>query len=328
LVLALVILALQWKLAPLTLRQHKLQEHAKDLHRANPQPRACERGPYRAVQAGQLWRFFTSFETLIRQQRTMYYVVSNLLMPLTKKKRLSYAELAGPREVMWFVSHFWGTPFRHFVHSVRKHAECIAPTTGRNAWSDRTYWVCSFSNNQWKVSEEVGESWEESSFYLTLNCGHCSGTAMILDDEAMPLTRAWCLFEVLQTKEIKNKQSNFEGLWLCTATGVLHKGKAGVDVAMHLAKRLSSLRLEEATASVQKDKEMIDGLVAQMPGGFEAMNKFVRSNIAEALLYMNEAFSNEFRQIMGSLGHDQLLSDLPNAPSWHEPPTMESMEDP
>ena len=52
-------------------------------------------------------------------------------------------------------------------------------------------------------------------------------------------------------------------------------------MALHLAKRLSSLRLEDATASVQKDKEMIDSLVAQMPGGFEAMNRFVKSNIAE-----------------------------------------------
>lgn len=32
--------------------------------------------------------------------------------------------------------------------------------------------------------------------------------------------------------------------------------QAGVDVALHLAKRLSNLRLEDATASVQKDKDM------------------------------------------------------------------------
>lgn len=33
----------------------------------------------------------------------------------------------GPHQVMWFVSHFWGTSFRHFVQSVRKHAESVAP---------------------------------------------------------------------------------------------------------------------------------------------------------------------------------------------------------
>jgi len=54
------------------------------------------------------------------------------------------------------------------------------------------------------------------------------------------------------------------GLWLCTSTGVLHEGKAGVDVALHLAKRLSTLRLEDATASVQKDKDMPPGCRSEM----------------------------------------------------------------
>ncbi|CAE7651171.1 unnamed protein product [Symbiodinium necroappetens] len=190
----------------------------------------------------------------------MYYVVSNLVMPLTRSRRLSYAELAGPNKVNWFISHFWGTSFRHFVFSIRKHAESVAVVNNYiGNWADRTYWICSLSNNQWNVAEEVGQSWEESSFYLTLTCGYCAGTAMILDDEAMPLTRAWCLFEVLQTKEIGDRQNSFEGLWLCTATGVLHKGKAGVDVAMRIAERLSTLKLEDATASVQKDKDMKPG---------------------------------------------------------------------
>lgn len=312
-VLALLLGFLQWRLTPPTLRQHKLKEHGKDLERANPMPQKCERGPGRAVQAGQLWRFFLAFETLIRQQRSMYYVVSNLLMPLTAKRRLSYAELVGPHQVMWFVSHFWGTSFRHFVQSVRKHAESVAPYS-QLPWSSAAYWICSFSNNQWEVEAEVGHSWEDSSFFKTLDCEDCCGTAMILDDEAMPLTRAWCLFEVLQTKEIKNKRPDFEGLWLCTSTGVLHEGKAGVDVALHLAKRLSTLRLEDATASVQKDKDMIDLLVSQMPGGFDAMNRFVKSNIAEALRHMNEAFKKEFNMIMNSLGeevpcsHNSILS--------------------
>ncbi|CAE7252395.1 unnamed protein product [Symbiodinium natans] len=307
LVLALIIAGIAWQLTPSTLRAYKLQEHEKELQRANPEPSSCPRGPGRAVRAGQLWKFYATFEPLIRQHRTMYYVVSNLIMPLTRSRRLSYAELAGPHKVAWFVSHFWGTSFRHFVFSIRKHAESVAVVSNHaDPWADRTYWICSFSNNQWNVAEEVGQSWEESSFYLALTCGYCSGTAMILDDEAMPLTRAWCLFEVLQTKEIKDHQNTFQGLWLCTATGVLHKGKAGVDVAMRIAERLATLKLEDATASVQKDKDMIDDLVSQMPGGFNAMNTFVKHNIAEALLRMQEAFSSDFQKLMGSLGHEKL----------------------
>ncbi|CAK8999421.1 EGF and pentraxin domain-containing protein 1 (Polydom) [Durusdinium trenchii] len=331
LLLALFLALLEWRVTPPTLRHIKLKDHSKELERANPFPQRCERGPQRAVQAGQLWRFFMSFETLIRQQRSMYYVVSNLLMPLTSQKRLSYAELAGSHQVLWFVSHFWGTSFRHFVHSVRKHAESVAPYS-RVPWTEPTYWICSFSNNQWEVEAEVGKSWDDSSFFKTLNCSDCLGTAMILDDEAMPLTRAWCLFEVLQTKEIQNKRPDFEGLWLCTSTGVLHEGKAGVDVALHLAKRLSNLRLEDATASVQKDKDMIDHLISQMPGGFEAMNRFVKSNIAEALRHMNTAFKKEFNQIMSSLGEEPTsqASDanvLASTSSWERPEESRFLEE-
>lgn len=50
-----------------------------------------------------------------------------------------------------------------------------------------------------------------------------------------------------------------------------HLGRqAGVDVALHLAKRLSGLRLEDATASVQKDKDMtLRGSSHSIPGGWE-----------------------------------------------------------
>ncbi|CAE7698595.1 unnamed protein product, partial [Symbiodinium sp. KB8] len=307
LVLALILAALAWNFTPLTLREYKLKEHQRELKKANPDPKPCPRGPGRAIRAGQLWKFYSTFEPLIRQHRKMYYVVSNLVMPLTRSRRLSYAELAGPNKVNWFISHFWGTSFRHFVFSIRKHAESVAVVNNyvpHHLQFSNVVVATLVGNNQWNVAEEVGQSWEESSFYLTLTCGYCAGTAMILDDEAMPLTRAWCLFEVLQTKEIGDRQNSFEGLWLCTATGVLHKGKAGVDVAMRIAERLSTLKLEDATASVQKDKDMkIDDLVSQMPGGFNAMNAFVKQNIAEALLRMQEAFSSDFQKLMGSLGH-------------------------
>eukprot|EP00440_Ansanella_granifera_P025108 gb/GFBE01027277.1/.p1 GENE.gb/GFBE01027277.1/~~gb/GFBE01027277.1/.p1 ORF type:complete len:584 (+),score=90.46 gb/GFBE01027277.1/:1-1752(+) len=299
LLLAAVIGLVRWSMSLPTLLEHRLKQHSRNLHQANPDPQACPRGPDRAVRAGQLWELFSAFEDCIRD-RTMYYVATNILKPLTKSKRLSYAELAGPNHVMWFVSHFWGTPFRHFVLSIRRHGETIAEG---NPWTSLTYWICSLSNNQWRVAEEVGATWDQSSFYLALTCGNCQGTAMILDDQAMPLTRAWCLFEVLQTKSIQTKQSNFAGLWLCTSTGILHKGKAGVDVAMRIAERLSCLKLEDATASVQKDKDMIDDLVSNMPGGFPAMNSFVRNNIAEALIAMQEAFTNDFDNLLDTLGH-------------------------
>ena len=51
----------------------------------------------------------------------MYYVVGNLLQPLTCQRKLSYAELIGPREGIWFVSHFWGNTFRDLKDTLRHH---------------------------------------------------------------------------------------------------------------------------------------------------------------------------------------------------------------
>eukprot|EP00438_Fugacium_kawagutii_P019443 Skav202641 [mRNA] locus=scaffold1942:187531:189739:- [translate_table: standard] len=140
-----------------------------------------------------------------------YYTVANVVYPVTKKNRLSYAELAGPQKVKWFVSHFWGTAFQHFTDAVCRHAQSAC--TGE--WQQESYWICSFSNNQHAVGDEIGSGWQECSFYLALQDPGCMGTAMVLDEKALPLTRAWCLFEVLQTLLLEEKSSSFQGLMLC-----------------------------------------------------------------------------------------------------------------
>ena len=40
-----------------------------------------------------------------------------------------------------------------------------------------TYWICTFSNNQYQLHDELGSSHEESSFYLALHSGICRGAA-------------------------------------------------------------------------------------------------------------------------------------------------------
>jgi len=292
--------------------QRKLNRHAKRLARANPDPSAVPKGPSRAIRAGNVVDVYGAFDDCIRS-RDMYYVATNIIKPLTKASRLSYAEVVGPQPVDWFVSHYWGTSFAHFVFSIKKHSETVVEAP-RSA-ADVSYWICSFSNNQWELEMEMGSSWEDSSFYLALLSTTCVGTAMVLDDEAWPLTRAWCLFEVLQTKIIRTKRDDFQGLYLCTSTGVLQKGKAGVDVAMRIAERLTKLRLENATASVQKDKEMIDDLVSKMPGGFAEVNRFVKSNIAEALRTMQAAFTSDLEKLLTTLdsceGDPTNTNDMP-----------------
>jgi hypothetical protein len=204
----------------------------------------------------------------------MYYLCSNLVKPLTMQVALSYAELVGPSSVQWFVSHFWGMPFEHFIRCLKGHAP-VQMTS---------YWICTFSNNQWKVSEELGHgNVEDSSFYLALR-GGCQGTLFVLDEEVLPLTRSWCLFELFQTELLSREveqncetrqtrethQSAFQ-LLLGTSSGVMNYGESSMDLALKISKKLATLRLQDAQASCPEDKLMINEAVSKHPGGFQAV---------------------------------------------------------
>jgi len=274
-----------------------------EFRRSLPAPRPCQRGPERAITAGQLFHFYNYFQGFIRD-RDMHFACANIIRPLTEPEQLSYAELVGPSRVTFFVSHYWGTQLRHFVESIERHAEQAAEGRGLPDWRSLSYWICSFGNNQWDIQGELSVDCEESSFYLALRSGTCRGTAMVLDEKALPLTRSWCLFELVQTFLLSAaRPAAFEGLALCTPRGVLNHGGTGVDIAMGVAQRLSTLCLEDATASNKQDKVMIDSRVQRMQGGFPAMNKFVRENIRDALMKVKDSFEDDFGSIVAALEH-------------------------
>jgi len=105
--------------SPLHVRLQKFKQEVAGEH--SPVP--CDRGPDRAVSFLQLRQFRSCFQSFILD-RNMYYVVSNMIIPLTEKSKLSYAELVGPRKIDWFVSHFWGDSFQVLVHSLKKTCNC------------------------------------------------------------------------------------------------------------------------------------------------------------------------------------------------------------
>lgn len=285
----------------------------------NPEPVSCAKGPSRAITEGQLSQLHEAFSHFIRD-RNMYYVDSDIIRPLTKLDQLSFAELAGPSSVEWYVSHYWGTSFKHFVQALHHHA---------NRMHGSTYWVCCFSNNQWSVTEELGHNWDDSSFYLTLKSGLCKGVAMVLDPLALPLTRSWCLFEILQTFLLTRDDEHFVGLLMCTGSGVLNFGCPGaVDASMAIASQLSKLDLENAEATKVRDKQMIIGCVESMPGGFEAVNLFVRTVFRQALHQMKHRFDDDFAQVDSMLEKSKFLHDAANiaSSSSSSPPGDEDNE--
>mmetsp|Transcript_33003 Transcript_33003/g.108345 ORF Transcript_33003/g.108345 Transcript_33003/m.108345 type:complete len:1174 (+) Transcript_33003:48-3569(+) len=284
------------------------KEMRKLILAGRPKPQPCPRGPARAISIGKLADFDDFFQAHIRD-RNMYYVNSNLIMPLTEPEKLSYAELVGASSVDFFVSHYWGHQFRLFTESLRRHAK---HWRADDQWKDTTYWICSFSNNQWNLKEELPGDCDESSFYIALRDAGCKGTAMVLDERAEPLQRSWCLFELLQTfRLIKERGEDFNGLSLCTASGVLNGGGTGVDIAMGIAQRLETLDLQFARATRMDDKVMIDNRVRMMEGGFPAMNQLLRSNVRDALTKVKDSFMKDFMRITVVL--DGTKDGLPDA---------------
>jgi len=300
---------------PLARKRNQWREKLLQKHK----PVACDRGPGRAIEAGKLCDFHTYFQEAIGK-RNMTYVVSNLLLPLTKQDRMSYAELAGPSPVNWFVSHCWSNGFADLVESLRRLAMSLAEPahTAQEAaqeplWREVSYWICSFSNNQWQLDEELGQGDPmASSFNQALWSPTCKGTAMVLDENAEALRRSWCLFEVFQNCKLTAERSDYEGLLMCTPAGVLQKGDASVDMVVVLARTLSKIKMEDATASKPEDKIMIDTCVQSLEGGFGAVNRFVRHCIKTALDEAHVSFEGHFAALVTAL--EQEPSPPPTLP--------------
>lgn len=280
--------------------QQRVDQFLSQLSAPNSSPSQCERGPGRAISVGQLLDLLNFFQDFIGT-RDAYYVNSNVTKPLTQRSRLSYAELVVPHTLMYFVSHFWGTPFQYLVEAVRKHAQAASPTL----WEATAYWICFLSNNQWLASEELGGGrWQDSSFYLALQSSFCQGTCMVLDADAKPLSRTWCLFEVLQTYRLLENaapNANFGGLFFCTDRGVL--GTAHdlcYNVAVALARSLAMFKVQDSHASNAEDQCMIEDLI-ESDGGVGEVSAFICKNMMETLTGVHRQFSTEMQSLHARL---------------------------
>jgi len=304
-------------------RHRQFREKLQRLHKTRVL-KSCPRGPERAITIGQVGQLYEFFQSFIKD-RSMYYICSNLVIPVTEDCKLSYAELVGPRQVNWFVSHYWGTPFQEFVAAVRHNAK----SDGAVDWQSTAYWICTFSNNQWEVEAELGQGdYQESSFYKSLRSESCEGTVMVLDEQALPLRRAWCLFELLQTKLIASERaSSFQGLLLCTSSGVLRNGQGGIEIAMKVATCLATLDLRDAKATDERDLVMIQSLVEKMPGGFHATNAFVRKSIRDCLILAHQNFEVDFGKLLEILNESLPADALPTLLSSARPTAIGDKKD-
>eukprot|EP00913_Durusdinium_trenchii_P013148 g12341.t1 len=244
----------------------------------NPNPARCPRGPSRAITAGR--------EVRPRQLKEFDYY---------------FHGYHGSHRTMYYVCH---NIILQLTHPFK-----LSP-------SQQPYWICSFSNNQWAVEEEVGKNWDESSFYLAMRSDACRGTVMVFDEDALPLTRSWCLFELLQTHHFKQTRDTFAGLMLCSANGVMNKGNGSFDLAIKVSHKLANLDLREARASKESDKQMIEELVRRQ-AGFKNVRTFLTNAVEEVLLATRARFQDKMTELQTSLALTQ--SDSPTHRKEPEP---------
>ena len=254
----------------------------------------CRPGAERSISAEQLDELQSFFASVL-DKRDMYWVCDEIVKPLTQQKQVSYAELVGCGMVRWFISHWWGMHFNLTVKSILNHAK----QTGE----DMRYWVCTFSNNQWKMSKEIPPLAppSESSFYKALRSPSCLGTCMILDERVVPLSRAWCLFELLQTFLIQDEVPTRESLNILTSSGVMNSGKCSIDTAMAIGKQLTILDLQDAGASKDADKRLIFTAV-ETAGGFAAINAKLKLRIRKVIGVVANQFDQDLQQLHVELG--------------------------
>ena len=329
----------------------KLQLFTK--HKASDEKRITKevsRGRERGIRVWKILDVYEHFQSHIRD-RNMYYLDPNIVRPLTASVQLSFAELVGPDEVEWFVSHWWGTSVATYCSALRRHAyevkvkelgassPLIGTRTmsrsisglnkgGDQSWANTTYWICTFSNNQYKIAEELGGGEHtQSSFYLALHSEGLKGTCMILDEMVMPLMRSWCLFELLQTIELEEKAQvenvrPFAGLLFCTSVGVLNYGSSTVEMSMKIGERLLDLSLRDAQATTEKDKKMIADLVQKSRGSFDEIDTVLRVHIRDALRTCQHQVNFDFTSLFSRLPTEEGLPTSPQEPA--EPAAFKS----
>jgi hypothetical protein len=238
----------------------------------------------------------------------MYFLEPYLVRPLTRALELSFAELVGPKRLDFFVSHFWGLAFVETLDALRKQA-FEASSTIHKPSSEIAYWICTFSNNQWKLWEEIppGADPSSSSFYKALTSGFCHATCMVVNEKVEPLKRSWCLFELFLTFVLKDRETwnqnevRFEGLLLLTSSGVLNSGKSSMDIALAVTRSVASLNLEDASASRIEDAEMIKRKVIDGYGSFEIPNNKLKLEIRNILSNTQSRAQQDIDELLESL---------------------------
>lgn len=184
------------------------------------------------------------------------------LIPLTSQSKISYCEhlqRIGSSEVASatvFISHAWKYKFLDVFKALKRH---FADSPNEIIWFDL------FSNNQ-HVASSLPFDWWTTVFRSAI--AKFSRTVMILSpwNDPVPLTRAWCLYELFCTIDTK---SRFE--IAMTDDDILLFNRAEVQ---DISKMISDIDVKRSESTNPSDKEKIFEVVEKTVG-FSSINSII-----------------------------------------------------
>lgn len=159
----------------------------------------------------------------------------------------SFSQLVNPRGAVvdFFVSHYWGHAFPKTLTALTGTAAEAYPKLGKDGQEHVVFWICAFALNQHRVAEELGVSPEQGPFNAALRWAG-AGAILVVDKEAEPFKRIWCLFEVQRVHELG------QPLQLVTDEGML--GNAITGTSIKVADKLAQLSAFDASSSSEDDR--------------------------------------------------------------------------
>ena len=267
------LVALMWRRRQ-SKRPSQLQRAIKQFRRrllSRCCPTSRDPGPFCAINISSLMDFHNAFSDFIQAENT-YYVVSNIISPVTRPERMSLAELLGPQETTVFVSYCWLAPFQQLVAAVREHERFSG---SQQEQSPAGYWICCFSNNQWQLDMGDGDV-SRAPFCLALGHVSCRGLCLVMDEQALPLTRGWTVMELMVA--VKHQVD----VCICGHQGVVGDDRCSGDFLRALDERLRWIDLSRAQCTADSDRSMIMHLVEQNGGTIQLQEKL--SHIVQAAL--------------------------------------------
>ena len=226
-------------------------------------------------------------------------VCSNLVMEWTREKQSSFHELmlseyqTTPHlplgmlsnEVIGlsptiFVSHAWKYKFVELIDSIEQfiinnnnHDTGIGVEDTKK--EDIFLWVDLFLNNQWRASSLPYEWWSSTFLSAIGKIGH---VLLILQpwDSPIPLTRAWCLWEIICALKTNAKLS----IHFSKNEKEKFQMKLREDFN-YIMKAFCKIDVHNSESFNPTDKLMIFEAVEKLPGGFKGVNNQIADKMRE-----------------------------------------------